>query len=632
MLSLTSPYPFFSDKDGDPLDGGSIYVGEVDQNPETAPVAAYWDEALTQPAERPLRTLSGLIVRNGTPARVYITGDDFSLTVKDKRGAVLFYERSVAAVSTLRDEFNDFVADLADTSDATKGAALVGFEFALNYVIGSLGDAIKSLGSSVRFFWESGDADWAPATRRALDNAAAGSAIGYGGEVFFPGGMGIYDIPTTVILPRCNGPLRIWTAGGLIQGAGAGVGTIFETGQGTVSTGGVSNFGTNELYLHYNTVIEGFQFKNCENALKLNNFIQGCVVRNCGAIVGVQRLVWGRRCFYMNVLNNSVLTSHDPAVSADTDACFRFEDNNNGMVVMGNSALRSVNTKGSGFYFAQGCSSVVFEGNTAERCNKGLVIEGAVYGMSVRNNSFEANSIDLAIEDGNYKDGLDVDGNWFYSAIAVQAVTWRSGQLGRNNHYEGLGDVTIDNSLTSDGALNSLDVYLPRAVVDESTARTMAVIPANWLLNGSIIVHRQASIYLAATGPAAPRALLTETSLGPTMLAAHNFVGDPGLKRFYASDGGLPFCTVTNNTSPGPGTLVVDTQIAWDTYAVGARFDFVVLDSIDTFRICGWVSGTTVFRDDALSKTCVASINSGKLRLTLGDFTAGDIAGGVRII
>lgn len=625
MLSLNAPYPFFSDIDGAPLDGGFIYIGEVNQNPETAPVSVFWDEALTQPAAQPLRTSNGYIVRTGTPARVYVSGDDFSMTAKRANGVVIFYERSVAAASTLRD-------DLADTTDAAKGSGMVGFNAALNYVVGTIGYSLKTKGLTVKDFGAVGDGvtDDSVAIRLAFDNMAAGSAASVGGQTFFL--PGIYYCPSVVYIPRSNGPQKIYGAGATLKGSAAGAGTIFETGEGTVSTGGVSNFGTNELYLHYNTVVEGLQFTNCEFALKLNNFLQGCVVRNCGATVGVKTLVYGRRCFYMNVLNNSVLTSYDSAVTADTEACFRFEDNNNGMVVQGNSALRSAITKGAGYYFSAGTSGVVFSGNTAERCAKGLVILGAVYGMTVTGNFLEGNGIDLSIQDANYKRGLEVDCNWFYSAIAVQAVSWFSGSLGANNHYEGAGAVTINNSLGADGSINSLHVWLPRQVVDESTARATPVVPANWLLNGSIVVHRQSSVYLAATGPSAPRALLTETSLGPTMIAAHNFVGDPGLKRFYATDGGLPYCTVVNNTNPGPGTIVITTQIAWDTYATGARFDLVVLDSFNTFRMCGWVSGTTVFRDDALVQTCVASIVGGKLVLTIGNFTLGDVAGGVRIM
>lgn len=136
MLSLNAPYPFFADIDGDPLDDGYIYVGLVDQNPETAPVAAYWDEALTQPAEQPLRTSNGYIVRNGTPARVYVSGDDFSMTAKRPNGVVIFYAPSVSAISTLRN-------DLADDTSATSGSGMVGFSWAVPYSSGSIGYAIQ---------------------------------------------------------------------------------------------------------------------------------------------------------------------------------------------------------------------------------------------------------------------------------------------------------------------------------------------------------------------------------------------------------------------------------------------------------------------------------------------------------
>jgi len=521
-------------------------------------------------------------------------------------------------------------SDLLDDTDDTEGAALMEFTPTKNYAVATIGYAMQSRGLTVRDFWEDGDADWAPASRRALDNAAAGSATLVGGQVFYPPGQ--YSIPTTVYIPRSNAPIKIYGHGAVIVGAGAGSGTIFETAQGTASTGAISSWGTNELYLHYNTQVEGLQFKNCEFALKLNNFLQGCSVKHCGAISGVTTLVYGRRCFYMNVLNNDVLTSYDSAVTADTEACFRFEDNNNGMVVQGNSALRSAITKGCGFYFSAGTAGVVFNGNTAERCAKGAVIRGAVYGMEVKSNYFEGNGIDLDIQDSNYKRGLNVDGNWFYSAIAVQAVAWYSGELGPNNHFEGSGAVTINNSLGADGALNSPTVWLPRSLQDETSHRTVAIIPTNWLLNGSVIVKRQVSVYQSASGPGTARHMLADTVLGSAQIVPHHFVGRSNLRQTYAN-GGVPFCTVTDNTSPGPGTFVVDSQISWATDEMGARFDFYVSDGTGDHRLGGWVNGTTVMRDDASAKTVTAAINgSGNLQLTLGNFTVGAIRGGPRIL
>lgn len=181
MLSLASPYPFFTDKDGDPLDGGFVFVGEVAQNPETDPVTVYWDEAQTQPAAQPLRTLNGLIVRNGTPSRVYVAGDDFSLTVKDKRGVVLFYERSVAGIATLRAEFAQ-----------TSGAGLVGFSWALNYVANTIGWGVRTAPNATNILRYIDPAEW-PALQAGTSNydilAIFNTAKASNRALFFPADM-----------------------------------------------------------------------------------------------------------------------------------------------------------------------------------------------------------------------------------------------------------------------------------------------------------------------------------------------------------------------------------------------------------------------------------------------------------
>jgi hypothetical protein len=81
--SIRPPYSPFVDADGTLLQGGFIYIGEANANPETSPTAIYWDSALTIQASQPLQTLNGVITRNGTPANCYILGD-FSMTVKNK--------------------------------------------------------------------------------------------------------------------------------------------------------------------------------------------------------------------------------------------------------------------------------------------------------------------------------------------------------------------------------------------------------------------------------------------------------------------------------------------------------------------------------------------------------------------
>lgn len=89
-LSLASPFPIFTDIDGNPLEDGYIYIGIAGLNPETNPIQAYWDAALTIPAAQPIRTLGGYPSRSGAAARIYVNSDDCSVLVKNKNGSMIF--------------------------------------------------------------------------------------------------------------------------------------------------------------------------------------------------------------------------------------------------------------------------------------------------------------------------------------------------------------------------------------------------------------------------------------------------------------------------------------------------------------------------------------------------------------
>jgi hypothetical protein len=116
MLQVQSPFQQLFDTAGKPLDAGSVYIGTVNLNPETNPISIYWDAAGTQPAAQPLKTLAGQIVRNGTPTRVYTSLEDYSITVKDKKGKIVFAVLSSTSAPNL-------VANLA----APTGSSLVGY-------------------------------------------------------------------------------------------------------------------------------------------------------------------------------------------------------------------------------------------------------------------------------------------------------------------------------------------------------------------------------------------------------------------------------------------------------------------------------------------------------------------------
>jgi hypothetical protein len=90
MIATSTPFSQYFDKNGDPLDNGSVYFGVADQNPETSPVPVYWDFDGTQPIAQPVRTLAGYMVRNGSPANVFVDVA-YSTTVRNKRGELVYY-------------------------------------------------------------------------------------------------------------------------------------------------------------------------------------------------------------------------------------------------------------------------------------------------------------------------------------------------------------------------------------------------------------------------------------------------------------------------------------------------------------------------------------------------------------
>ncbi len=89
-LSIQVPFPVFQGRDGQPLENGYIWIGEPNLNPQTNPVMAYYDAALTIVAPQPMRTLNGYVSRAGTPAQIYVDGMNFSILVQDSKGTMVY--------------------------------------------------------------------------------------------------------------------------------------------------------------------------------------------------------------------------------------------------------------------------------------------------------------------------------------------------------------------------------------------------------------------------------------------------------------------------------------------------------------------------------------------------------------
>ena len=114
LTQVTGPYPIFTDLDGTPLDDGYLYIGAINDDPETNPIQVFFDSNLTIPATQPIRTSNGYAYRNGTPALLY-AGGEFSITIRNKRNEFVLYspvgygfDPAAVSASVVK---NDFTGD-----------------------------------------------------------------------------------------------------------------------------------------------------------------------------------------------------------------------------------------------------------------------------------------------------------------------------------------------------------------------------------------------------------------------------------------------------------------------------------------------------------------------------------------
>lgn len=89
-MSVEVPYPVFTNRDGEPIDNGYVWVGVANINPQINPVQVYFDRDLTQLAAQPLRTINGYVSNAGTPSQIYVDANNFSILVLDKNGTTVY--------------------------------------------------------------------------------------------------------------------------------------------------------------------------------------------------------------------------------------------------------------------------------------------------------------------------------------------------------------------------------------------------------------------------------------------------------------------------------------------------------------------------------------------------------------
>ncbi len=90
LIATINPLNQFFALNGDPLNNGKLYFGEVNKDPEQFPVQMYWDEAGLVPALQPIRTTSGYPSRTGSPAILYCA-TEYSVRVRQSNDVQVFY-------------------------------------------------------------------------------------------------------------------------------------------------------------------------------------------------------------------------------------------------------------------------------------------------------------------------------------------------------------------------------------------------------------------------------------------------------------------------------------------------------------------------------------------------------------
>jgi hypothetical protein len=171
-IPVQTPFPIFNDIDGQPLEAGYIFVGVANLDPQVNPVAVFFDEALTQPAGQPIRTIGGYAVNSGTPTNLY-SGSNYSIRVTNKNGSVIYSAPVAQSYLTL-------TSDLAAAGPG-KGANLVGFIQAGAGAVATTVDAKLKGIISVKDFGAIGDGT-------TDDTGAIAAALLTGRVVSFPEG------------------------------------------------------------------------------------------------------------------------------------------------------------------------------------------------------------------------------------------------------------------------------------------------------------------------------------------------------------------------------------------------------------------------------------------------------------
>lgn len=119
-----NPFAPFLDLRGLPLTG-TLYLGTEGDVPETSPVDAFFDPALTIAAPQPITVVGGFVRNSGNPALLYVAEDTFSMRTRDEDGGQVIYLPNASIDGAQFQPLDSDLTAIAALSTTTFGRALL---------------------------------------------------------------------------------------------------------------------------------------------------------------------------------------------------------------------------------------------------------------------------------------------------------------------------------------------------------------------------------------------------------------------------------------------------------------------------------------------------------------------------
>lgn len=216
-LSIQPTYPIFTDIDGQPLEDGFVWIGQANLDPQVNPINVFWDTGLVIPASQPIRTLGGYPSNSGTPARLYVNNNSYSIRVMNKKGSVVY------SAPTTTERYNEGVVSTVTAHQvvydpAGAGAVATTVQDVLRKTVsvkdfGAIGEGNQAL-YPTNYQTDIGGSSMTTITQQTADGIAINKAIVHlrsigGGALYFP--KGVYR--TWAYLEPIDFPCRIYGDG-----------------------------------------------------------------------------------------------------------------------------------------------------------------------------------------------------------------------------------------------------------------------------------------------------------------------------------------------------------------------------------------------------------------------------------